>query len=184
MSINTVVGIDLSMTCPAMCVHTGETWQLSNCKFFYLTSRKKSIIHIDQFTGELHSDFNSPEERFDSITKFLIDNIPVKATVAIEGYSFASTGSRIFQIGELCGVLKHKLYRFGFDFITPPPSKIKKLASNFGNASKIQMDTAFQRETGIDISKIVNCGIGDSPSSDVIDSFYLAKCVFLYCNHR
>ena len=35
-----LAGVDYSMTSPAICVHIGDHWDITNCKFFYLTRTK------------------------------------------------------------------------------------------------------------------------------------------------
>ena len=30
-----VAGVDYSLTSPAICIHSGEDWNYSNCKFYY-----------------------------------------------------------------------------------------------------------------------------------------------------
>lgn len=178
------IGIDYSISCPAMTVHDGDTWSYNNCKFFYLINKKKSLVSDNKFTGEAHKKFESQQERFDQISEFFLEHIKKYKNIeliSLEGYSFGSTG-QIFNIAENTEVLKYKLYKDKYDVITVPPTTIKKFGSGKGNASKLQMDAAFRKETDIDMSKILNCQTADSPSQDVVDSYFICKYGFFNKN--
>lgn len=170
-------GIDYSISCPAMCIHEGDNWSYDNCHFYYLTSRKKSLINCGNITSELHKSFSSNEERFDQIADFFISQIDYCCRVLIEAYSFGSIG-QVFNIAECTGILKHKLYLKNCKIETLPPTSLKKYASDRGNATKLFMHSAFQKETNKDFSKLVNCEPGDSPACDCIDAYYLCKYSF------
>ena len=57
------------------------------------------------------------------------------------------------------------------------PSTIKKFATGKGNANKELMYEAFVEETGDDLAKLFEFDPykGQSPVSDIIDSYYIAK---------
>lgn len=172
-----VVGIDYSMSSPSICVHTGSEWSLSNCKFHFLTSRKKFSFPSAVFHGTLHTDYTTQEERFTNIASWAISNIPSDAKVGLEGYAYASKGV-VFDIGENTGLLKHFLWKKKISFEVFSPPSIKKFATGKGNANKLAMYESFVTETQMDISSIIDCKEGDSPMSDIIDSYYIAKHTF------
>ena len=172
-----VTGIDYSMSSPSICVHVGKTWCLTNCKFYFLTSKKKHIFNSTAFCGEMHKDYSSQEERFDNISEWAVNVIPRDAKVFMEGYSYASSGV-VFDIAENTGLLKHKLWTFAQEIVLFSPPSIKKFASGKGNSNKIAMFDAFLKETCFDLQKTFSCNIGDSPMSDIIDSYYVAKLGF------
>lgn len=172
-----VVGIDYSMSSPSICVHTGKTWSLDNCKFYFLTHKKKCVIQSKQFFGDYQSDFDTQETRFAKLAEWAINKIPNKSKVFIEGYAYASKGV-VFHIGENTGVLKHKLWNSNINFSEFSPPSIKKFATGKGNANKMLMYESFVTETQFDISSIINCNKGDSPMSDIIDSYYVSKLGF------
>jgi hypothetical protein len=176
------VGIDYSLCCPAVCVHLGDIFSLSNCQFFFLTDRKKFELISKQFHGYPHRDYNSPEQRYDQLSDWVLSHTPKAATIAIEGYSFGSRGGRAFDIGEAGGILKHKLYKANYKVEIVPPTVVKKVASGKGNADKILMGEAFQKETGRDLYCEFNCSLGKSPIADIIDSFYVCKIGYLNNN--
>ncbi|CAB4141244.1 hypothetical protein UFOVP410_83 [uncultured Caudovirales phage] len=173
--IEYVVGIDYSMSCPSICAHKGtESWSLSNCKFYFLTNKKRNILKDSIFYSNLHKDFITQEERFHNISEWALSVIPENSIIGIEDYAFAAKGV-VFNIGECTGLLKHKLWKSNFEINTFPPSTIKKFATGKGNSNKIGMYESFVKETNFHIDKKLLCKIGDSPLSDVIDSYYIAK---------
>ena len=175
-----VVGIDYSMSSPAICIHQGDEWSFSNCSFYYLTNKKKFALQKPPFYPELHDDYNTQEERFDNISNWVLKTIPdeLNMSVFLEGYAFGAKGV-VFQIGENTGVLKHKLWQaYENPLQIIQPSAIKKFATGKGNANKDLMCKAFIKETSYDLQGYFLCKIGESPMSDVVDSYYIAKCGF------
>jgi Holliday junction resolvasome RuvABC endonuclease subunit len=172
-----IVGIDYSMTCPAVCVHCGKEWSFGNCRFYFLTDKKKCEGSFGIFEGAPHSEYLNNQHRFYNLSKWvrsnLPDNDPVK--VFLEGYSFGSTGSRVFDIGECGGVLKQDLWLYKYDFAVVPPTVIKKFATGKGNSNKIVMSQAFQNEVNLDLEDVLGVSVGSSPASDIIDAYYIAK---------
>lgn len=122
--------------------------------------------------------YSNNQARFDAISDWSI-NIIAKNwppdVVAIEGYAMGAKGL-VFNIAENTGLLKHKLWRLGYKFLTPAPSAVKKMATGKGNANKEKMQEAFIAETSIDIKAELGMSASSwNPSSDVIDSYYVAK---------
>lgn len=172
-----VVGIDYSMTSPSICVHVGNTWDFSSCRFFYLTPKVKCAIKTNNIFGDLHRDYITQEQRFNNIASWTISHVPQNSSVFLEDYAFAAKGV-VFHIGECVGLLKHKLWSYLIPFKTFSPPTIKKFATGKGNANKIAMYESFVAETQFDISAYIDCHEGESPMSDIIDSYYIAKCGF------
>lgn len=162
------------MSSPAICVHTGKNWSLSQCNFYVLTTKKKHTTKTKNIYIDLHKPFSSQEERFDNISSWALSVIPKNSLVFLEGYAFAAKGV-VFDIGENCGLLKHKLHfnKIQFDVFSPPT--IKKFATGKGNANKLTMYHSFVNETQWDISAIIDCHEGESPMSDIIDAYYVCK---------
>lgn len=176
-------GIDYSMTSPAICTHIGKRWDIRNCEFYYLTSVKKlakKFGEYNQFQGTLQpKKHNSNEERFDIVSQWAIKHCFKFDFVAIEGYAYSSTG-QVFQIGENCGLLKHKLWESNTPFSVYAPSAIKKFATGKGNANKDLMYEAWLAETGIDLMKMMTPSRDNfgSPLADIVDSYFITK--YLY----
>ena len=172
-----IVGIDYSLTSPAICFTEASTVDVSNCSFFFLTDNKRLVSTSDRFKGTLHSPWSCNEERYLNITnwalKLIGDFVPDK--VFIEDYSYGSTG-RVFNIAENAGLLKHYLYLYKFKFVTIPPTVIKKFATGKGNANKELMNQSFVEQCGLDIKNMLQLSPSQwNPSSDIIDSYYICK---------
>lgn len=177
-----IIGIDLSLTSPACCVFAGDELNFSNCKFFYLTKNKKLEGYNQPFYGTLFEEYNSDQERYHFITKWVIDIIYNESPehIFIEDYAFASTG-RVFNIAENCGILKHTLWKSGISYTTIPPTVVKKQATGKGNSNKAAMEIAFVNDTGFDIRKRLQLSKSVSnPVSDIIDSYYICKAGLYY----
>lgn len=173
------IGIDYSMSSPAIAIHSGDVWSFDSCKFYFLTSVKKFEIKTERIESTLYKTWQSNEERFDHISSWALKIIqPYKhAHIFIEDYAFAAKGV-VFHIGECAGTLKHKLWLNGHKYTTFSPPSIKKFASGKGNSNKIAMHNAFIQETAFSIDAHLACKVGDSPASDIIDAYYVAKCGF------
>jgi hypothetical protein len=176
-----IAGIDYSLTSPSICVHEGNQWNPTNCKFYYLSPKKKWLVYSDQFFGTEYEKYDSDTHRYDNLSRWsslIITDNKVKKCF-IEGYSFNSVG-RVFQIAENTGLLKYKLWKDGVPYQTFAPTEIKKYATGKGNSNKERLYECFIDETGIDIRKtldILNPKIWN-PVSDIVDAYYLTKLGF------
>ena len=174
----TIIGIDYSLTSPAICIT--KDFKFENSQFFFLTNKKK---HIGPMTKNIfgfeHNEYDTPIRRFSQISDWAFDTIkevfhsPLK--VFIEGYSFGSKGQAVFQIAENCGILKYRLQEHGIDYETIVPSVVKKGATGKGNADKDLMYESFSKETNTDLKKVFDVEKIGNPVSDIVDSFYIAK---------
>ena len=178
-----VAGIDYSLTSPAICiaeVRDENKIKFEDCRFHYI-KQKKNQNSVGVFNGYDYPKYSDEMERYENLAEWAIERIRwyngrVKC-VYLEDYAFAATG-RVFNIAENTGILKHRLKKNNFKFKTIPPTVIKKHASGKGNANKELMYETFLKETKIDLqsqltpksTKIIN------PVSDIIDSYYIAKC--------
>jgi hypothetical protein len=172
-----ITGIDYSMTSPALCTCTSKVFTFENCKFFFVTSKKKYAQDMaPNIHGVLAPKFSCDEERFDWLGDWAFTH--ASGHVFLEGYAFAAKG-RVFEIGENTGILKHKLFRHGMGFTTVQPTQLKKFATGKGNAKKEQMYEAFSRETGTDLMGDFGTKKIDNPLSDIVDAYFICKFGFL-----
>lgn len=174
-------GIDLSLTSPAICVNLNEEeFSFDTCQLDYLTDVEKRIVSTDNINGSIFPPYGNQYERYENISRWIVNILQyydVKK-VFLEDYSFGSTG-RVFHIAENTGVLKYLLWRNNIDFVTIPPTVIKKIATGKGNANKELMEQAFINETNVNLKNILNLSPKQwNPSSDLIDSFYICKLGF------
>lgn len=174
------VGIDYSMTSPGICI-IDENDQIE--KLYYFTQKPKlEGKQSDVVEGIPYPIYGNDIERFHklaTITVELIKKANDKVEIGIEGYSFGSSGSRVFQIAENCGILKHLLLLQGHQFQVVPPTVVKKLATGKGNSSKEPVYNAFVEQTGIKLNELLGIKsekVG-SPMSDMADAYWIAKWV-------
>ncbi len=151
----TKVGIDYSLTSPAVCINDGKL------KFYYLTTKKKWLgKQSDNIIGYEHKEWTDPIERFKNISDFVFNILYTNPLfeqpvydIYIEGYSFGSKGQGLFQIAENCGILKFRFLQKNINYNIVVPSVVKKGATGKGNADKDMMYEAFLKETKIDLKK-------------------------------
>ena len=174
-----IAGIDYSMTSPAVCIHTGDEWSVNNCTFYYLTTKNKYLTHTDKVRGSLYEEFETQQQRFNNLSNWALGIINAHGAkkVGLEGYSYGSTGSRLFEIGENTGLLKHKMWTDGIDFEVYAPTSVKKFACGKGNANKEKIWEAFLEETQLNLFNLIGQQVGKdwNPVSDMFDSYYMCK---------
>ena len=171
----TIIGIDYSLTSPAICVNINGDDILM---FYYLTNKKKYIGQMSEdIIGYEHKEWTDPIQRFKYISDFALDIISplISPQIFIEGYSFGSKGQGLFQIAENCGILKYRLQEQNLSYQTVVPSVVKKGATGKGNADKDMMYEAFVKETNIDLKKVFDTDKVGNPISDIADSYFIQK---------
>jgi Holliday junction resolvasome RuvABC endonuclease subunit len=171
------IGIDLSITCPAITVHIGKKWNWKNCIFHYYTSHKKSLFEHKMFQGAYYADWHLDMERYGNISDYILSIVEKYSpqSINLEGYSFGSTG-QVYNIGENGGILKWRLFSAGYSCNILPPTVIKKFATGKGNANKALMYEHFVLDTNLNLCDILSCKTSDkSPCSDVVDSYFICK---------
>lgn len=175
-----VVGIDYSLSCPAICIIPSDKTEFKDAQCFFLTDKRKCV---GKFNGNITGSYgvipyDSPEERYENIADWVmlhLTDLDGDVTVFIEDYSMGSKG-RVFHIAENCEVLKFMLYKDVIPFKTIPPTVIKKFYQGKGNADKEKMVIKFTEETGIDIRNLLLPGVKlASPVTDIVDSWAIAK---------
>tara|TARA_Y100001937_G_scaffold67124_1_gene91790 strand:+ start:14914 stop:15462 length:549 start_codon:yes stop_codon:yes gene_type:complete len=172
-----VIGIDYSLSSPAICVSEDEECTFDKCKFFYLTNKNKYDTTIaNKFYGQLHKPWNTPEERYHNISSWAmkIINEYEPSHITIEDYAFGAKG-RVFHIGENMGVLRYRIYRGKYNYAVISPSEVKKFATQKGNAKKELMYEKFYEEHKYNMIKDFNQTTLDNPVTDIIDSYYICK---------
>ena len=171
------VGIDYSITSPALCVFTGEPdkFSLKDCVLYSLCDHRIDDVHPFYFRTHQESYFHQTH-RYMQIAEWALDHIPSRTElVGIEDYSMGSKG-KVFNIAENCGLLKFSLFDKGLLFDTVAPTVVKKFATGKGNAVKEKMVEQFQADTGLDLKKMLQPTrkLG-SPTTDLVDAYYICK---------
>jgi len=171
----TTVGIDFSLNSPAICVSNGS-FKFEDCKFFYLTSKKKHIGNMmKNILGTEHTEYKNPIERFENLSSWALTiiNKLIDPKIFIEGYSFGSKGQAVFQIAENSGILKYRLKHYDYKILVP--SVIKKFATGKGNEDKQKMYEQFTKDTNTNLMKVFDIPTLNNPVTDLIDAYYIAK---------
>jgi len=180
-SPKTIVGIDYSLTSPAICI-ADESFEFDKCHFYYLTNKKKHVGKMyKNIQGDEHKEYNSPIERLKNISDWAVnkintlENLKTDMSIFIEGYSYGSKGQAVFQIAENGGILKYRLEQLKLNYDIIVPSVVKKMATGKGNADKEMMYEQFTKDNKIDLKKEFDMGKLNNPVTDIVDSYYIAK---------
>lgn len=111
----------------------------------------------------------------------IFDFISSSDYVAIESYAYGGNGN-ITMIAEFTGLLKSKIYDAGIKMRFYDPQTIKFFATDSGKAQKPAMYNSFielHDEDKIDLTELPTVTEkktnGVSPTSDLIDSWFIAK---------
>lgn len=68
---------------------------------------------------------------------YTLEREPARADlVVIEGFSYGSKGSSVYEIGGLGWIIRLDLWNAGIPWVEVPPSTLKKYATGHGNAGK------------------------------------------------
>ena len=190
----TFVGIDYSMTSPAIAIYRGDPkdFHWKKVEFHYytpITALAKDWERSGQTWcrgyGSLTIHANN-EERFLRLATWTLATVvgklgelvpdPKNVYTALEDYALGGKG-RVFEIAENTGCLKQILRAAEYQFDLIPPTVVKKFATGKGNSKKEQMYDAWMKETKFDIWKIMTPGRGkvSSPVTDIVDAYYLLK---------
>jgi hypothetical protein len=180
----TFVGIDYSMTSPAITVYRGEPkdFTFDKCKIHFVAQTKAQVGVFENLTGYAMSivvpDYVHEIERFRSLARWAVSCIPDDGSEIvsfIEGYSMGSKGN-VFNIGENTAVLKNCLADRGIYPQIFAPTEVKQNAGK-GNYDKNQMHRAFVQLTGTNLHNILcpkKANVG-SPDGDIVDSFFVLR---------
>tara|TARA_R100000005_G_C4984351_1_gene193102 strand:- start:1279 stop:1851 length:573 start_codon:yes stop_codon:yes gene_type:complete len=180
-----IAGIDYSMTCPCICIYSGNKRKFDPkaCRFHYLIDKNKYSEKFEtNIFGDKYFEWETDIQRYDSIADWAIGKVAKCEQVAIEGYAFAAKG-RVFNIAENTGILKYKLYQIPIPVSVFTPTEIKKKWSGKGNANKEEIVRQFRLDTGLNLKQIFNTKQAISPLSDIADSYFVCRELFEQINY-
>ena len=198
------VGIDYSMTSPAMCCYHTTDNQL---RWYYMSTTKSklkeshnlqsALIDVPKSVQQdiLEGSIDASMSRYNQISDYFMRTIDVlrPKQIFLEGYSLGSVG-KVFSIAENTAILKQKLYDNGHFVSVFPPTVVKKFATGKGNASKQLMREHFLKLHPIankrkltepritDLHRVAH--YVDSPMSDLIDAYYILTYGIHLLQHR
>lgn len=96
------------------------------------------------------------EKRLFDILFYVNGKVSKGDVVILEGYAMRALG-RVFNIGELGGVIKYHFYTNGIPFAVIPPANLKVYATGKGNASKKMMKQAAYDAGGFEFEDDNQC---------------------------
>lgn len=172
--MNRFVGIDYSMTSPAVTILTADSF---TSHFFAQNKKQEGNVppHFYSYSYPSHSDLDI--DRYSRLANWVISlaNFTQYDIICIEGYSMGSVGA-VFSIAENTAILKNTLYLNNIKYHVVAPTTLKKYATGKGNADKLQMYERFTEKTKTDPRKVYaseKAKLG-SPFTDIADSYWLA----------
>ena len=116
---------------------------------------------IDKFTGTVEPKKLVGVERLSVIRQGLrkiLGAYPDKIHfAALEGYAYDVGAGRVFELGEVGGLVKMALWDAAIPFIIVPPTSLKQFVAGNGSATKEQMRLAVQQKWGIDLDQNDEC---------------------------
>jgi Holliday junction resolvasome RuvABC endonuclease subunit len=124
-----VLGVDPSLTSTGLCVKHPDSG-ITTCRIRpgkYLKGPSRLAYSRREIEQALHEEVE---------------------LVCYEGYSMGSRNGRMFDIGELGGVLKTLFYERGLPTLIVPPSTLKLFVTGKGNAKKVDMVEAVMHNWG------------------------------------
>lgn len=169
-----VLGIDYSVTCPALCFISDEAprwwvnYKLNGNPFVDIPGVSWTPSTT---TGDL--------PRFAELATWVLSVVTETqpTLIILEDYAFAAAG-RITQLAENGGILKYALHHAQCNLKVVAPTTMKKFATGSGRADKDMVWAAFIQKEPQAIGwqklchpKAVKVG---SPMADVADSYFLA----------
>ena len=173
--MKTVVGIDYSYTCPAVCV-------LSETPRWFVHYKKDGKPYPDLPLVTWSRSATTDEiPRFIELATWVLDIVTVVQPdfVVLEDYAFGAAG-RLTQLSENAGTLKVKLYEHypQLPLHVVAPTTMKKFATGRGIATKDDIWAAFIKRwpdyaewAKLCHPKSLRVG---SPVADIADSYFLA----------
>lgn len=92
------------------------------------------------------------EERLDYIAAKVREHTTGADVVLIEGFSFGSKGSAVYEIGGVGWLVRWMLWRTGQRYVIVPPATLKMYATGRGNANKADMLAAAIKRLGVEFT--------------------------------
>jgi Holliday junction resolvasome RuvABC endonuclease subunit len=171
-----IVGMDISMNGSGIVrlVLNNDTLDIVRQDYLSFTSVKKnSNKNIIFYKKEM---FKNNIEKADWMIEQMINFSTTFGVVdycGIEGYAFSASG-RITDIAEFTGLVKYKLYELGWKIRLYDPCSIKMYGTGIGNADKVKMTDCYMEKYNKDMD-VSYLPLYKSPSSDIIDAYFIAK---------
>jgi crossover junction endodeoxyribonuclease RuvC len=156
MRIRIIAGIDQSLNSTGIVIINAETSEILVSKAIVLNKNSK--------TPNLFG-----AERLIYIRDTIWELLKLHGAqfVVLEGYSFGSRGSSIFDLGEIGGAIRVLAHDLGLPFETIPPKTLKKYIAGNGNASKEEMAESILTKYGLTF--------GSNDEADALGLAFMAR---------
>ena len=171
-----IIGIDYSMSSPSICINSNDVFFITRNQVFEGDYTHGDFKFKGIWYGPIKSGHNKMQ-RFGHLTSIVLRELcDMKPGVAfLEGYSLGSKGN-LTAIAENTGVLKVALAMKGWELRIVSPMTLKKEFGGKGNMKKPALADAWHDKFGFHVHDLVGCDKGDSPASDIIDSYAVMNC--------
>ena len=161
------IGIDFSLTSPAICVYKnneylfisffndgGKNWKKSKSKSYKYHNELNDIIEIIPYTRKIDDSNYRNEQKTKMVDALMIVNLIIDklkniidddVIIGLEGFSYGSISSSTLDLAMYNSFLRMKLIEhFGSDVLNIiSPTEGKKMLFGKGNAKKEDMIQAF-----------------------------------------
>lgn len=147
---NKILGLDLSLTETGWCEETNS----SITKVGIVdTNKMRGLDRMDYILNDMWEHITDPKLESNDQT-----------LVILEGFSFGSKGSALFEIAGLGYLVRHQLWQEDIEFILVPPTALKKYCTGKGNTEKSMI-----------IKEVYKKWKYDSNSDNEADAYVLAR---------
>ena len=161
------IGIDFSLTSPAICVYkngeyhfisffndSGKDWKCSKSKAYRYHKELCNIIDVIPYTRKIDDSVYRDEQRTKMADALMISNLIIdklksiiddEVAIGLEGFSYGSISSSTLDLAMYNSFLRMKLIEnFGSDCLNIiSPTEGKKMLFGKGNAKKDDMIQSF-----------------------------------------
>lgn len=183
-----MIGIDYSLNSPGITIYDSEDdlyhhfFRWNNEKYFNKNSNLPFRSGKNIFYPTFEKRITKGIERYRDLALWTSDIIlrtksfERDCIIAFEGISYGSPG-RVAQLAANMGSAQCYIWGYNFNNIVEvAPNTIKKFATGNGWAEKIEMISAFEAATGVDLTALFPDYKKDaSPISDIVDSYWLCQ---------
>lgn len=184
-----ILGLDLSITSPGFCImDIDKDYEVVNIYMHGFTKTDKWVWAGDGLIiHKIPKDYDShpPHYRPFIIYEIMKPYLKDIDYVAVEDYAFGAKG-KVFDIAESSGGLKNIFYTMKIPMKKFPPMTVKQCATGTGCADKVMMGLAFNQKVPKELinSHFYELTEYSSPSSDLVDAFYMANTLRLELSYR
>jgi len=130
------IGIDQSLNSTGYCIHDYSSGELIETKGLIKPGERRGASRLAYIFSKLDSLLNPLDA--------------AKVVLCLEGYAYNYRKGKVFELGEVGGIVKVCCYQNDIIPISVPPTELKKFVTGKGSASKKEMMAVlFERQDDI-----------------------------------